>query len=222
MGARAAQRHPPEPLRAADRALHRGALGSSRGAARGLSTGDGAAQGRDHQPACADHRPASRRAGRARRARPRSKRSPNGPARHGIAVDVSIDLAYERAREQSREGEAALARHTPELKTAIYRIVQEALANAAKRGDAQRAVVEIHGRIGETVHVLVRDDGVGFDPSADTGGFGVLGMRERVELLDGGLEIDSSPGAGTSVRATLPVQRRAGAPTATLHELRGG
>ncbi len=142
-------------------------------------------------------------------------------ARHGIAVDVSIDLAYERAREQSREGEAALARHTPELETAIYRIVQEALTNATKHGDAQRAVVEIH-EDGETVHVLVRDDGVGFDPSADTGGFGVLGMRERVELLDGGLEIDSSPGAGTSVRATLPVQRRAGAPTATLHELRGG
>jgi signal transduction histidine kinase len=141
-------------------------------------------------------------------------------ARHGIAVDVSIDLAYERARAQSREGEAP-SRHTPELETAIYRIVQEALTNATKHGDAQRAVVEIH-EDGETVQVLVRDDGVGFDPSADTSGFGVLGMRERVELLDGGLEIDSSPGAGTTVRATLPVQRRAGAPNATLHELRGG
>ncbi len=142
-------------------------------------------------------------------------------ARRGIAVDVSIDLAYERARTQSRKGEEAPRRHTPELETAIYRIVQEALTNATKHGDAQRAVVEIH-EDGETVQVLVRDDGVGFDPSADTSGFGVLGMRERVELLDGGLEIDSSPGAGTTVRATLPVQRRAETPAAALHELRGG
>jgi signal transduction histidine kinase len=142
-------------------------------------------------------------------------------ARHGIAVDVSIDLAYERAQEQSRDREEALARHTPELETAIYRIVQEALTNATKHGDARRAVVEIH-EDGETVHVLVRDDGVGFDPSADTSGFGVLGMHERVELLDGTLEIDSSPGVGTAVRATLPVQRRTDAPLATLRELHGG
>jgi signal transduction histidine kinase len=144
-------------------------------------------------------------------------------ARHGIAIDVSIDLVYERTQGQSRDGEEALARHTPELETAIYRIVQEALTNATKHGDARRAVVEIHEDEG-TVHVLVRDDGVGFDPSADTSGFGVLGMRERVELLDGTLEIDSSPGAGATVRATLPVQRRtdADAPLATLHELHGG
>ena len=142
-------------------------------------------------------------------------------ARHGIEVDVGIDLDHERVQGQRGEGEEALARHTPELETAIYRIVQEALTNATKHGEARRAVVEIHEE-GETVHVLVRDDGVGFDPAADTGGFGVLGMRERVELLDGTLEIDSSPGAGATVRATLPVRRRAEAPPGTLHELRGG
>jgi two-component system, NarL family, sensor histidine kinase DevS len=142
-------------------------------------------------------------------------------ARHGIEVDVGIDLAYERARGQSHDGDQGLSRHTPELETAIYRIVQEALTNATKHGDARRAVVEIH-EDGEAVHLLVRDDGVGFDPSADTSGFGVLGMHERVELLDGTLEIDSSPGAGTTVRASLPVQRRADAPAATLYELRGG
>ncbi len=138
-------------------------------------------------------------------------------ARHGIEVDVSIDLAHERAREH--DGEEALARHTPELETAIYRIVQEALTNATKHGNARRAVVEIH-EDQEMVHVEVRDDGVGFDPSADTSGFGVLGMRERVELLDGMLEIDSSPGAGTTVRANFLAQRRAGAPLAALHEIR--
>jgi signal transduction histidine kinase len=140
-------------------------------------------------------------------------------ARHGIEVDVSIDLAHERAR--GHDGEEALARHTPELETAIYRIVQEALTNATKHGNARRAVVEIH-EDQEMVHVEVRDDGAGFDPSADTSGFGVLGMRERVELLDGMLEIDSSPGAGTTVRANFPAQRRTGAPSAALHEIRGG
>ncbi len=140
-------------------------------------------------------------------------------ARHGIEVDVSIDLAHERSR--GHDGKEALARHTPELETAIYRIVQEALTNATKHGRARRAVVEIH-EDANTVHVEVRDDGTGFDPSADTRGFGVLGMRERVELLDGTLEIDSSPGAGTTVRASFPVQRRAGVASGTLRGIRGG
>ncbi len=131
--------------------------------------------------------------------------------RHGIEVDVSIDLGHERVLGRGGDGEVALERHIPELETAIYRIVQEALTNATKHGGARRAVVEIH-EDGDTVHVEVRDDGAGFDPAADTGGFGVLGMRERVELLDGTLRIDSSPGAGATVRASFPIQRRASAP----------
>ncbi len=144
--------------------------------------------------------------------------------RHGIEVDVSIELAHERTHGPDggqADGGQALPRHTPELETAIYRIVQEALTNATKHGGARRAIVEIHER-GDTVHVEVRDDGTGFDPAADTSGFGVLGMRERVELLDGTLQIDSSPGAGATVRASFPVQRRAGAAPTALRELRSG
>ncbi|HEV3323157.1 MAG TPA: GAF domain-containing protein [Solirubrobacteraceae bacterium] len=140
-------------------------------------------------------------------------------ARHGIEIDVSIDLARERGGQV--EGDGALARHTPELETAIYRIVQEALTNATKHGGAKRAVVEIHEE-GDTVRIEVRDDGAGFDPAADTTGFGLLGMRERIELLDGTLRIDSSPGAGATVRASFPVQRRAGAAPAAVREIRGG
>jgi signal transduction histidine kinase len=119
--------------------------------------------------------------------------------RHGIEVDVSIDLAYETHRDRSR--------HTPELEIALYRIVQEALSNAIKHGRAARAVVEIHEDAG-TVHLSVRDDGAGFDPALEAGGFGLLGMRERVQLLEGSLRIDSTPGAGTVVRASIPAQRR--------------
>ena len=61
--------------------------------------------------------------------------------------------------------------------------------------------------------VEVRDDGKGFDPVAasDGHGFGLAGMRERVELAGGTLDLQSSPGA-TVLRARLPVRRRAGAP----------
>jgi signal transduction histidine kinase len=120
--------------------------------------------------------------------------------RHGLEVDVSIDLAYGEGRQASR--------HAPELETAIYRIVQEALANASKHGAARRAIVEI-GEQNATVRVSIRDDGAGFDPVADTNGFGLLGMRERVELLGGRLSLDSGPGSGTTISVSIPVQQRA-------------
>jgi signal transduction histidine kinase len=124
-------------------------------------------------------------------------------ARSGMQVEVSLDLDYEQGRVPSR--------HVPELETALYRIVQEALTNAAKHGHAKRATVEIH-EDGETVHLNVSDDGNGFDPDRDTDGFGLLGMRERVELLAGQLKIDSAPGRGAIVSAKFPAQRRAGEP----------
>ncbi len=119
--------------------------------------------------------------------------------RYGIEVDVSVDLAYEQGRES--------ARHVPEVETAVYRIVQEALSNAFKHGNAKRAVVEV-SEDATSVHLSIRDDGRGFDPEEDTTGFGLLGMRERVELLDGQLLIDSAPGRGATVRASVPARRR--------------
>jgi signal transduction histidine kinase len=120
--------------------------------------------------------------------------------RHGIEVDVSIELAYEHGIQATRPA--------PELETGLYRIVQEALTNASKHGEATRAVVEIREEPG-VVHVSVRDDGAGFDPYAHSDGFGLLGMRERVALLDGELLVDSAPGRGTVVSAHIPVRRRA-------------
>jgi signal transduction histidine kinase len=121
-------------------------------------------------------------------------------ARHGLDVDMSVELAHQQDR--------GPARHTPEIETALYRIVQESLNNAFKHGAAKRAVVEIHEQ-GATVHLSVRDDGAGFDPDAETNGFGLLGMRERVELLGGELLIDSAPGRGTVIRVSIPVRGRA-------------
>lgn len=119
--------------------------------------------------------------------------------RVGVAVDVYIDLDYERGR--------AAERLVPELETAIYRTVQEALTNAGKHAEAKRAIVEVT-EDGSHVHVSVRDDGRGFDPTDETVGFGLLGMHERVELLDGTLTVDSTLGKGTTIRARLPSRRR--------------
>jgi len=114
--------------------------------------------------------------------------------RIGLQVDVSVDLAFESGR--------AAGRHPPELETAIYRIVQEALTNASKHGHAGRAAVEIR-EDEAAIHLSIRDDGAGFDPAAATSGFGLHGMLERVELLDGSLSVQSASG-GTTIAATLP------------------
>ncbi len=119
--------------------------------------------------------------------------------RTGLELDVSLDLAYEHGR--------ASERLTPELETALYRIIQEALGNAIKHGHARRAVVEVI-EDGRMVCVTVRDDGEGFDPAKQTGGFGLLGIRERAELHDGSVSVDSAPGQGATITANLPVARR--------------
>ncbi len=60
---------------------------------------------------------------------------------------------------------------------------------------------------GSNVHLTVQDDGTGFDPTVKTQGFGLTGIRERVELLQGELEITSTPGKGTTLSVTLPSRR---------------
>ena len=121
-------------------------------------------------------------------------------AREGIPVEARIDLSFERGDEASR--------HTPELESTVYRLVQEALTNAVRHAGATHIRIDVSEHDG-CVHAAVADDGRGFDPAtANSGGFGLTGMRERVELADGELDIDSGP-EGTTVRARLPVRRRA-------------
>jgi len=119
--------------------------------------------------------------------------------RGGLDVDAHVELESERG--------ALSARLAPELETAVYRIVQEALTNAVKHGGASRASVEVLEADG-AVAITVRDDGSGFDPQAATEGFGVAGMRERADILRGDLSVQSAPGAGTTVTVTLPAERR--------------
>lgn len=98
-------------------------------------------------------------------------------------------------------------RFAPEIETAAYRIVQEALTNVARHSQSDRAFVEV--RVTDnTLYVEVRDEGCGFDAAAAlSAGYaaGLSGLRERVALLSGRLNIESAPGQGTRVSVNLPL-----------------
>jgi signal transduction histidine kinase len=119
--------------------------------------------------------------------------------RGGLDVDARIELPF--------EGDRDPVRLAAELETGVYRIVQEALANAAKHGAATHATVAVVEQDGR-VAVSIGDDGAGFDPLTATSGFGLAGMSERVELLGGEISVQSGPGHGTTVNVSLPVTHR--------------
>jgi signal transduction histidine kinase len=100
-----------------------------------------------------------------------------------------------------------LARHSTEIESTMYRLVQEGLTNVVKHAGATRVDVRVIDT-DEAVEILLRDDGEGFDPTAGAAGFGLIGMRERVSLVHGTLDIESAAGSGTTLRARIPLRRR--------------
>ncbi len=105
------------------------------------------------------------------------------------------------------------ARLDPDVELVAYRVVQEALTNIARHAGATTARVELDLQ-DDGLHVLVTDDGHGFDMAALTladqpgVGLGLLGMRERVDAVGGELRIHTAPGRGTQVRAALPLAKK--------------
>jgi two-component system sensor histidine kinase UhpB len=101
-------------------------------------------------------------------------------------------------------------RLAPEVETAIFRVMQEAIGNISRHA-AARNVSIVYGMDHEQVCVCVEDDGIGFDPlelsiTPDSmRGLGLLGMQERLELLGGDLEVQSSPGSGTRLNIHMPL-----------------
>jgi two-component system sensor histidine kinase UhpB len=130
---------------------------------------------------------------------------------HGLVAAIDAQLKQFSAR----TGIAAALSTTgdpsaldEDLQTAVYRVTQETLANAARHAGASRVQVELAAQ-GAGAELHVRDDGQGFDlaapPSETRGaGLGLEGMAERARLVGGALDVRSSPGGGTSVTLRVP------------------
>ena len=110
-------------------------------------------------------------------------------ARSGVAIEPAIELSDERSGEEDR---------------IVYRLIQEALTNVLKHANASH--VELSATEAEgAIRILVSDDGDGFDTTSATAGRGLRGMRERIELLGGEIEVTSS-NDGTKITASVPLQ----------------
>lgn len=93
---------------------------------------------------------------------------------------------------------------SPLIEATVYRVLQEALTNVARHAGARNVSVRLVRGAG-SVELCVQDDGTGFKPG-NTGRLGLRGMRERAALLGGSLEVESEPGAGTTIMARIPVR----------------
>ena len=123
------------------------------------------------------------------------------------ATGVEVDL----------RAEGDLSSLSDSQKIVLFRVVQEALSNVRKHSGAGRVSVALRSRR-TFVEVTVADDGCGFRPEQlGTDRLGLAGISERVRLLGGAVEIETSPGAGTTVRATLPQWRPSTPAASTIY-----
>jgi PAS domain S-box-containing protein len=108
-------------------------------------------------------------------------------------------------RAELHTGRSTAERLTPEIETVFYRLAQEALNNVAKHARADHVDVLLE-RNADYLSLIIEDNGVGFDPSsaaANGQGLGLIGMRERAALIGADLQIESSPGCGTTIIARI-------------------
>jgi len=138
----------------------------------------------------------------------------------GIRVNVSTN-----ANPDLLSSESEHQRLSPEIETALYRVVQEAINNIARHAAARNVEIELLLN-DDLAAVNITDDGIGFDLtelsmetiedfdsedfqfSENTRGLGLLGMQERIELLGGDLKIETAPGSGTQIYICVPIQER--------------
>jgi len=134
--------------------------------------------------------------------------------RRGLAAAVGELAAATRDRAGLKACEVTVDLDGPPLdsavETALFRVAQQALANVEQHANARQLRVSLY-RDGPQVVLVVQDDGCGFDPThaqpvADTHGFGLTCMRERLQALGGVFTLRSAPGAGTRIQAQVAVQ----------------
>jgi two-component system NarL family sensor kinase len=120
----------------------------------------------------------------------------------------AVELSVDGLAEEGRELPAA-------VEIGVYRIAQQALANAARHARASRVCLRLSlerggedgAPAGRVVRLRVEDDGAGFEPArVPAGRYGLLGMSERARLLGGALTVESAPGEGTTVHVEIPLR----------------
>jgi PAS domain S-box-containing protein len=100
---------------------------------------------------------------------------------------------------------------TEDVKLFLFESVRELLLNVVKHGNTRFAKVSVAPEDGRSLQIIVSDNGAGFDPasaSIEDGGFGLFSIRERIRLIGGRLEVDSSPGTGARFTLTVPLEIR--------------
>ncbi|WP_313892612.1 sensor histidine kinase [Psychrobacillus sp.] len=96
----------------------------------------------------------------------------------------------------------------PNFEVAIFRLIQECLTNSSKHGQFREAWVKIEW-VQQKINIIVKDNGIGFDPNvAKEKSFGLIGMRERIELLEGTMKVISSPGNGATILFSIPFNEK--------------
>lgn len=126
------------------------------------------------------------------------------------ALQDYVDQFEERHRiPTSLRADEAADQLSPPVALQIFRFVQEALTNIRKHANAQGAIVTITSIGSDQLKILIADDGQGFTPdnqrNAKARPMGLSSMRERVEVLGGSFQVNSQPGSGTQVMATIPI-----------------
>ncbi len=123
------------------------------------------------------------------------------------AIQFLADAVSRRAHLPVEVLSTVTGRLSAPVETALYRAVQEALANVVRHSRAGRVLIQAT-REGGSVVCQVADDGIGFEPAVPDGraGLGLKGMRERLNAVGGRLQVISLPGDGTRIRLQVPVQ----------------
>lgn len=107
-----------------------------------------------------------------------------------------------------------VGRHPMTIESAVYFVVAEAMTNSAKHANPAQIEITLFEADG-LLMVQISDDGVGFDPEQTDNGLGLVNIRDRIEALGGEVQFESATGAGTTVRARIPVLARGNVPDVT-------
>ena len=185
-GARPPRRRP-EPARRDPDQARAGARAGRRRRGRDPARRDHRRRARRRSRSCARSGTASTRRSCATAAS--TRRSARSPVPRPIRVQVVAD---------------AVGRHAPTVEEAVFFCVREAIQNATKHAGAGAHVTLALQRRDDGLEFEVGDDGPGFDPREQSGGFGLTSMRDRIAAVGGELEISSAPGQGARVRGTVP------------------